>query len=101
MLLLRSRRSIIEWAGRVHAFPIAVGDSVDLAQHGPEAATAKRTGWRSFFAVFEPRHLALAVEGIDAFEHRVLELSKARAELPPEAFGPPWYRSLWHEIVLR
>ena len=31
----------------------------------------------------------------------IIELSKAHAELPPEAFGPPWYRRLWHEIVLR
>jgi hypothetical protein len=101
VLLLRTRRSIIEWAGRVHAFPVAVGNSVDFAQHGPEAAAAKRTGWRGFFEVLEPRHLAVAIDGIDAFEHRVIELSKAHAELPPQAFGPPWYRALWHEIVLR
>jgi hypothetical protein len=80
---------------------VKTGESVDLAQAGPEATAAKRIGWQGFFEVLDRRHLGVAADGLDAFSHRILELSKAHAELPPDAFGPPWYRSLWHEIVLR
>ncbi len=101
MLLLQTRRSVIEWAGRVHAFPVLAGQTVDLAVPGPDAVGTRRIGWQGFFEVLEGRHLGVAVEGLDSVGHRIVELSKAHAELPPAAFGPPWYRRLWHEVVLR
>jgi hypothetical protein len=101
MLLLRTRRAVIEWAGRVHAFPVQAGDSVDLAVPGPDAAGTRRIGWEAFFDVLEGKHLGLAVEGMDGIGHRIIDLSKAHEELPPEAFGPPWYKRLWHEVTLR
>jgi len=101
MTLLQTRRAVIEWAGRVHAFPVKAGETVDLAVPGPAATGSQRIGWQAFFEVLERQQLGVAVDGIDALSHRIIELSKAHAELPPEAFGPPWYRRLWHEIVLR
>jgi hypothetical protein len=101
MLLLQTRRAVIEWAGRVHAFPVRAADTVNLAVPGPDASGTERIGWQAFFEVLEGKHLGVAVEGIDAVGHRIVELAKAHAELPPEAFGRPWYRTLWHEIVLR
>ena len=101
MVLLQTRRSVIEWAGRVHAFPIKAGETVDLAVPGPDAAGTERIGWQAFFEVLEHKHLEVAVDGIDGVGHRIVELSKAHAELPPEAFGPPWYKRLWHEVALR
>jgi hypothetical protein len=101
MILLQTRRAVIEWAGRVHAFPVKAGETVDLAVPGPDAVGTRRIGWEAFFDGLEGRHLVVAVDGPDGFEHRILGKSKAHAELPAEAFGPPWYRRLWHEVTLR
>ena len=100
MLLLQTRRSVIEWAGRVHAFPVKSAETVDLAVPGPDAVGTERIGWQAFFEVLDHEHLGVAVDSLDSISHRILELSKAHAELPSEAFGPPWYKRLWHEIVL-
>ena len=100
MVLLQTRRSVIEWAGRVHAFPVKAAGTVDLAVPGPDATGTERIGWQAFFAVLDHGHLGVVVDGIDSAGHRIIELSKAHAELPPEAFGPPWYKRLWHEVVL-
>jgi hypothetical protein len=67
---------------------------------GPDATGTERIGWQAFFETLDHKHLGVAVEGVDVVGHRIVELSKARAELPPEAFGPPWYKRLWHEVVL-
>ncbi len=102
MVLLQTRRAVIEWAGRAHAFPVkAAAGTVDLAVPGPDAAGTQRIGWQAFFEVLEHKHLGVAVDGIDTAGHRIIELSKAHLELPPEAFGPPWYKRLWHDVSLR
>ena len=101
MLVLRNRRAVIEWAGRAHAYPVLVSEGVDLSRHGADPAGSRRAGWEAFFDVLEGRRLTVVVESLDGFDHRILEKARARAELPAEAFGPPWYRRLWHEIALR
>jgi len=101
VLVLWGRRAAIDWAGRVHAYPVSTAEGVDFSRHGQDPAGSKRIGWKTFFGTVEARHLAIAVEGPDDFGHRILRAAEAHAELPPEAFGPPWYRRLWHELVLR
>jgi len=101
MVVLPTRRAVIEWAGRIHAFPVKAAGGVDLAVPGPDAAGTERIGWAAFFEELDRGNLGVAVDGIDNSTHRILQLGQAHAELPPQAFGPPWYRRLWHEITLR
>lgn len=103
MIVFTKRRGVIEWAGRVHAYPVLKSDDPGFAgfsRQGSQETNLRRVGWREFFTALDQHRLVVAVESADDFAHRVLPKAKAHAEFPPASFGPPWYRVLWHEVVL-
>jgi hypothetical protein len=101
---LTHRQAVIEWAGSQHAFPVrnlAAPDQVDLAQAGEDRAGWSRVGWEAFFTPLERHHRLLVIESPDQFAHRILPATEAHAELPREAFGPPFCTRLLAELWLR
>jgi hypothetical protein len=98
---LTHRQAVIEWAGSQHAFPVqnlAQPDQVDLAQPGEDRGGWKRVGWEAFFTPLEASRRILVIEAADQFAHRILPEAAARAELPREAFGPPFCTRLINEL---
>jgi hypothetical protein len=103
MRVLTHRRAVIEWAAGQHAYPVQkIGDpsQVELSKAGEPETGWRRVGWEQLFTPLDRGHRVIVVTADDGFEHRILPLAQAHAELPPEAFGPPWWQSLLHEVWL-
>ncbi len=103
MQAFTKRRPVIEWAGAQHAYPVQKADApseVKLSRHGEDEAGWRRVGWAAFFRALDQGHALVVVESPDGFAHRILPREQARRELPPEAFGRPWWETLIHEIWL-
>ncbi len=101
MRVLRNRRAVIEWAGDKHAFPVRKEDAPsDVKLVREDEPGFVRVGWREFFAPLDREERLVAVDETADFSVRVLSAEEARRTLPPEAFGPPWWQRLLHEIWL-
>ncbi len=103
MRVLTTRRAVIEWAAGQHAYPVQKIDDptqVDLSRAGEAETGWRRVGWEQLFTALDREHRVIVVTADDAFEHRILPLAQARAELPLAAFGPPWWETLLHEVWL-
>jgi hypothetical protein len=103
MRVLKNRRAVIEWAARQHAFPVQKLDDpsqVELTKAGEAETGWRRVGWELFFTPLDRSHRVMVVTDESAFEHRILPEAQAHAELPPEAFGLPWWKALQHEVFL-
>jgi len=101
MEVLTHRQAVIEWAGTQRAFPVqnlAQPDQVDLAQPGEDRGGWRRIGWEAFFTPLETTHRVLVVEATDQFGHRIMSEAEARAGLPPQAFGPPFWTRFISEV---
>lgn len=99
--VLGNRRAVIEWAASHHAYPVQkVGEptQVELSRAGENETGWRRVGWEQLFAPLERGERVIVVGADGGFEHRILPKAQARAELPPEAFGPPWWKRLQHEV---
>jgi hypothetical protein len=102
--VLSRRNAVIDWAGAQHAFPVqdpANPDQVELAQSGGERAGWKRVGWEKFFTPLDRNRRVLVIDSREQFAHRILPIAQARAELPRQAFGPPFWKRLLGELWLR
>jgi hypothetical protein len=103
MRVLSSRRAVIEWAASQHAYPVQKIDDpsqVELSKAGEAETGWRRVGWEQLFTPLDHHHRVIVVTAEDGFEHRILAEAQAHAELPPEAFGPPWWQTLLHEVWL-
>ena len=103
MRVLTNRRAVIEWAARQHAYPVQKLDDpsqVELSKAGEAETGWRRVGWEQLFTQLDRGQRVLIATTDDGFEHRILPEAQARAELPPEAFGPPWWKALQHELFL-
>ncbi len=103
MRVLTNRRAVIEWAASQHAYPVQKIDDpaqVELSRSGEAETGWRRVGWEQLFTPLDRGHRVIVVTADDGFEHRILTEAQARAELPPEAFGPPWWEKLQHEVRL-
>jgi hypothetical protein len=101
--VLGNRRAVIQWAASQHAYPVQKIDEpskVELSRAGEAEAGWRRVGWEQLFTPLERAGRVIVVTADDGFEHRILPMAQARAELPPEAFGPPWWKALLHEVWL-
>ncbi len=100
MQVFLHRRAIIEWAGQQGAFPVQkidAPDEVKLSRPGGDEAGWRRVGWEPFFRALARRRALVVVDDSGC---RILPREEALRELPPEAFGPPWWQALWHDIWL-
>lgn len=103
MRVLTNRRAIVEWAASQHAYPVQkIGEpsQVELSKAGEAEAGWRRVGWEQLFTQLDRHHRVIVAGADNGFDHRILPEAQARAELPPEAFGPPWWRKLLHEVWL-
>lgn len=102
MRVLTNRRAVIEWAARQHAYPVQKLDDpsqVELSKAGEAETGWRRVGWEQLFTQLDRGQRVLIATTDDGFEHRILPEAQARAELPPEAFGPPWWKALQHAFL--
>jgi hypothetical protein len=103
MRVLTNRRAVIEWAASQHAYPVQkVGEpsQVELSKAGEAETGWRRVGWEQLFTPLDRGERVIVVATDDGFEHRILPKRQAQAELPPTAFGPPWWKELLHEVWL-
>ncbi len=98
MQVLTKKGEIIRWAGVVRAFPALRGDAPLLLRPGDDETGATRVGWGTFYQALTRTHLVVVVTEPGAFEHRLIDAHKAATELPPVAFGPPFWTRVWHEV---
>jgi hypothetical protein len=103
MHVLTNRRAVIEWAASQHAYPVQKIDDpsqVELSKAGEVETGWRRVGWEQLFTPLDREHRVIVVTADSGFEHRILTEAQAHAELPAEAFGPPWWKTLLHEVWL-
>jgi hypothetical protein len=103
MRVLTNRRAVIEWAAGQHAYPVQKIDDpsqVELSKVGEAEAGWRRVGWEQLFAPLDQLRRVIVVTADDGFEHRILPLAQAHAELPASAFGHRWWQTLLHEVWL-
>jgi hypothetical protein len=101
--VLKKRRPVIEWAGELHAYPLAragAPQEVKLTTPGADEPGWSRVGWKDFFTPIERRNLRVVVDSETELRYRLLPLHLALTTLPREAFGPPWWKALAHEVFI-
>lgn len=102
MRVLKKRGAVIEWAGELRAYPLARRDTpteVKLVSPGDDETGWTRVGWRDFFAPLEKHRVWVVAESETELRYRLLSAHQAHAELPPEAFGPPWWKVLARDVL--
>ena len=103
MRVLQNRRAVIEWAGSQRAYPLQKrGDptQVKLCRPGDDEAGWRRVGWEQLFTPRDRGHQVVAVADDGSFGYQILPREEAHRAFPREAFGPPWWKHLVHEVWL-
>jgi hypothetical protein len=101
MRVLSQRRPVIEWAGELHAYPLArqtQPPQVKLSTPGGDESGWTRVGWREFFTPIERQGHVIVADSETELSYRILPRHLAHATLPREAFGPPWWKRLAREV---
>jgi hypothetical protein len=102
MRVLKKRGAVIEWAGEMRAYPLArknIPTEVKLVSPGEDETGWTRVGWQEFFTPLEKRGLLVVAESETELRYRLLPAHQAHAELPRQAFGPPWWKALTHDVL--
>jgi hypothetical protein len=56
-------------------------------------------GWRQFFTPIEKQGLLVIAESETELRYKLMAAHEAHATLPPEAFGPPWWKALARDVL--
>jgi hypothetical protein len=101
MRVLKKRGAVIAWAGELRAYPLVRKDApteVKLVAPGEDESGFLRVGWREFFTPIEKQKILVVAESESELRYRLVSASEAHT-LPREAFGPPWWKALAHNVL--
>jgi hypothetical protein len=100
--VLKKRGAAIAWAGELRAYPLArtgAPSEVRLVTPGSDESGWSRVGWRQFFTPIEKQGLLLIAESETELRYKLIAAHEAHTTLPPEAFGPPWWKTLARDVL--